>query len=383
MTAGQRPLRILFLLDTANDQGGAERFAIGLARALPRNRFQPWMCATRWARPQAAKQLAEGGIEQVVLGRRGKLDLHRLRGLVSLIRRERFDIVHAHMFGSNFWATVLGRACGVPVVIAHEHNWSYSGERTHILVDRWVIGPLATCLIAVSESNRRRMIGVEHIAAEKIVVLPTAYIPHSAVSDNDIRSELGLSPQAAVVAIAAQLRVEKAHEVLIEAHAEVTHRHPDAHLVIAGDGPRRPELTQLAALLGIEANVHFLGRRRDVSSILEDVDVGVISSDWEGMPLFVLECMVTHTAVVATNVGGLPEMIEDGVTGVLVPPRNPHALGQAIGDLLADPARRRQLAAAAAQRAQPLKIETVAERFAELYERLAQERGVDRRRSAA
>jgi glycosyltransferase involved in cell wall biosynthesis len=121
---------------------------------------------------------------------------------------------------------------------------------------------------------------------------------------------------------------------------------------------------------GVAGHVHFLGERRDVTQILETVDVGALSSDWEGMPLFVLECMTTHTPVVATNVGGLPEVVEHDRTGLLVPPRDPAALAGAISALLADPERGRRLAATAAERVHDFSIETVAHQFADLYEQL-------------
>jgi glycosyltransferase involved in cell wall biosynthesis len=107
-----------------------------------------------------------------------------------------------------------------------------------------------------------------------------------------------------------------------------------------------------------------------VTPLLQTVDVGALSSDWEGMPLFVLECMATGTPVVATNVGGLPEIVEDDRTGLLVPPRDPAALAAAISALLADPERGRLLAATAAERMDDFTIETVAHRFADLYEQL-------------
>jgi glycosyltransferase involved in cell wall biosynthesis len=145
---------------------------------------------------------------------------------------------------------------------------------------------------------------------------------------------------------------------------------PDAHLVIAGDGPQRALLEAQVVSTGMTGHVHFLGERRDVTPILETVDVGALSSDWEGMPLFVLECMATRTPVVATNVGGLPEVVEHDRTGLLVPPRDPAALADAISALLADPERGRRLAATAAERMHDFTIETVAHRFADLYEQL-------------
>jgi glycosyltransferase involved in cell wall biosynthesis len=366
-------MRVLAVLDSPTDQGGAERFALGLVSHLPRDRFEPWVCSTRFATPEASEALADAGVSHISLRRTGKLDIHRLSGLAMLLKLGRFDVVHAHMFGSNVWGTVLGKLCSTPVIIAHEHNWSYSGELMRRMIDRHVIARYATRFVAVSESNRTRMIELEGIPAEKVVVLPTAYIPHRVTDPTDIRAELGLSPDAKIIGVAATLRVEKALEVMISALAEVVQQFPDAHLVIAGDGPQRGLLESQVASTGMTGHVHLLGERRDVTPILENVDVGALSSDWEGMPLFVLECMTTGTPVVATNVGGLPEVVEHDRTGLLVPPRDPGALAQAISALLANPERGRRLAAAAAERMHGYTIDAVAERFADLYERLLSE----------
>ncbi|HEY1713464.1 MAG TPA: glycosyltransferase [Solirubrobacteraceae bacterium] len=370
MTGSLRRLRVLSVLDSPTDQGGAERFALGLVSHLPRDRFEPWVCSTRFATPEASEALADAGVSHISLRRTGKLDVHRLGGLAMLMKTGRFDVVHAHMFGSNVWGTVLGKLSGVPVIIAHEHNWSYTGGLMRRMVDRHVIARYATRFVAVSESNRSRMIELEGIPAEKVLVLPTAYIPHRETDPTDIRAELGLTPDAHIIGVAASLRVEKALEVMISATGQLVQTFPDVHLVIAGDGPQREALEAQTASAGLTGHVHFLGERRDVTSILNTVNVGALSSDWEGMPLFVLECMATGTPVVATNVGGLPEMVENDRTGLLVPPRDPAALAQAIGALLADPERGRRLAQAAHERMDDFTIDTVAHRFADLYEQL-------------
>jgi glycosyltransferase involved in cell wall biosynthesis len=370
MTGSDRRLRVLSVLDSPTDQGGAERFALGLVSHLPRDRFEPWVCSTRFATPEASESLADAGVSHISLRRTGKLDIHRLGGLAMLLKLGRFDVIHAHMFGSNVWGTVMGKLCSVPVIIAHEHNWSYSGELMRRTIDRHVIARYATRFVAVSESNRTRMIELEGIPPEKVLVLPTAYIPHRVTEPTDIRAELGLAPDARIIGVVATLRVEKALEVMISAVAQVIQRFPDAHLVIAGDGPQRESLEAQVASMGLTGHVHFLGERRDVTPLLQTVDVGALSSDWEGMPLFVLECMATGTPVVATNVGGLPEIVEHDRTGLLVPPRDPAALAAAISALLADPARGRLLAATAAERLHDFTIDTVALRFADLYEQL-------------
>jgi glycosyltransferase involved in cell wall biosynthesis len=366
----EKRLRVLTLLDNPTDQGGAERFALGLAAHLPRDRIEPWVCATRAATPEAVEQLEAAGVPLVVLGRRRRVDAHRLAGLVSLLRRERFDVIHAHMFGSNAWGSVLGRLCGLPVVIAHEHNWSFAGSPARRLIDRHVIASLSTRFLTVSDAARERMIELERIDPEKVVVMPTAYVPHRSAGAGDLRAELGLGTGARIVAVAASLRPEKALEVLVAAHDRLARDHADVHLAIAGEGPCRPAIERQIAGLGRGSSVHLLGARHDVGALLEAADVGALSSDWEGMPLFLLECMALGVPVAATRVGGVPELIEHDRTGMLVPPRDPGALAGAIGALLDDAARSGRLASAAAARVEDLTIEAVALRFADFYEGL-------------
>jgi glycosyltransferase involved in cell wall biosynthesis len=369
-----RRRRVLYLIDQAVDSGGAERFAIGLATHLPADRYEVWVCSTRAIEPTVVATFDAAGVKHLHLGRTGKLQLHRFAPLAQLMHRERFDILHSHMFGSNLWGALFGRAYRVPVIIAHEHNWAFSGEPTRVWLDRHVIGRLSTRFVAVSNAQRELMTTVEKLRAEQIVVLPTAYIPSRDAASTDIRAELALPPETPIVGTAAILRAEKALDVLIAAQVEVIRRIPAAHLVIAGDGAREAELRARADELGIADRVHLIGLRSDVDALLRAFDVGAMSSDWEGMPLFVFECMAAGTPLVATDVGGLPEVVEQGRTGILVPRRDPTALGRAIAGLLADPERGRELAAAAAQRSEEFTIEAVSNRFADLYDELLRER---------
>jgi glycosyltransferase involved in cell wall biosynthesis len=368
-----RRLRVLFVINQVVAYGGAERFAAGLATHMPRDRIEPWMCCTRGGDDGAVRALRDAGVRYVALGRRGKLDVHRLLPLVSLLRRERFDVVHSHMFGSNVWSSLAGRATRVPVIIAHEHTWPYSGDRVRMWMDGHVIGRLATCFVAVSEADRERMIKLEGVRADRIKVIPTGYVPHPASANGDIRSELGLGPDAQIIAVAALMREQKALDVMVDAHAILLRRMPDAHLVMAGDGPCRPALERQIARLGIAGNVHLLGTRDDVDQILKRVNVGALSSDWEGSPLFVFECRAAKVPLVATAVSGVNELVETGRTGLLVPPRDPHAMADAIQRVLTDPALSARLAEEAAKDLERFEIATVAARFADLYERLVAE----------
>jgi len=368
-----RPLRVAFVINHVAAFGGAERFAAGLAIHMPRERIEPWVFCTRRGDEVAVRSLVDAGVRYVCLGRQAKWDVHRLLPLMTMLRRGRFDVVHAHMFGSNVWSSVAARTCGVPVMIAHEHNWSYSGDRLRMWLDGHLISRLATCFVAVSEANRERMITLEGVPPDKIRVIPTGYVPHLGPSDGDIRRDLRLARDAQVIGVAAVMRKEKALEVMLDAHAMLVRRLPDVHLVIAGDGPCRPALEHQMRRLGLESSVHLLGRRHDVDGILSRVDVGALSSDWEGSPLFVFECRAARVPLVATAVGGVTELVQTGRTGLLVPPRDPGALAGAIEQVLTDPDLSERLADAAATDLEQYKIAAVANRFADLYEQLVAE----------
>lgn len=372
MSRPRRRLRTLLMIDHAGTLGGAERFVVGLAMHLPRDRIEPWVCSTRQGDPDAVQALREAGIPHLELNRHSTRQVHRLWPLAALLRRERFDVVHAHKFGSNIWGTLIGRAFRVPVILAHEHNWSYEGERMRVWLDGQVIGRLATRFVAVSTSNRERMITLEGVAPDKVLVMPTGYIPHPS-SGGDVRAELGIPVSAPLVGTAAGLREEKRVDVLIDAFALLAARVPDVQLVIAGDGPCREALERQIQSLGLGRTVHLLGQRRDVDSILREVDAGVMSSDWEGMPLFVFECMATDTPLVATAVGGLREIVQDGDTGLLVAPRDPGKLADALERLLSDRPLAQRLASTAARKLGEFTIDAVAARFADLYEQLVAE----------
>ena len=373
MRSAQPPTRILFLIDSATGAGGAERLAINLICRLPRDRFEPWLCATRRSDATATRLLAEAGVRHFTLGRRTKWDVYRLAPLVRRLRAEQFDILHAHMFGSNVWGALLGRACGVPVVLAQEHGSAYEGETIRCWIDRNVVGRLATRFVAVSQFDSANMVSRQGVPADKIVVIPNCYVPGPEPSDTRVRASLGLADDVPVVAIAAVLRPEKRIDLLLRAHAHVRSAVPTAQLLIAGDGPCRETLEEQARTLGLDGSVRFLGARRDVDSLLRAADVGALSSDREGSPLLMFECMANDVPLVATAVGGVPEVIEHDRTGLLVPRRDPEALGEAITRLLLDPGLRQTLTTAARDRLRHYTADVIVARYVELYDALRQE----------
>ena len=361
--------RVLMLVDLLEPRsGGGERFAVGLAAYLPRHGFDVALCATRAVQPPWDRTLREMGVPWFALGRRGRFDVLPFRRLAGVLRRQRVDVLHSHMFGSNVWGTLVGRAARVPVVVAHEQTWDYEGQPVRKLLDGRLIGRFADAFVAVSTADRDRMAALEGVPEAKLRVELNAYVPRSGPRPPArLRQELGLPGDVPLVGTAAIHRPQKALHVLLEAFAQVR---DGVHLVVAGDGACRADLERQAAELGIAARTHFIGLRDDVDAILAAVDVAAMSSDYEGTPLFGFECMAAGTPLVATAVGGLPDMLEDGRSAVLVPRRDPGALAAGIERLLASPDERRALAAEARRALERYEIDAVAARFAALYREL-------------
>lgn len=338
-----RRLRVVTLLDRVR-VGGAERFAIGLAHNLDPERFDPILCTTRPDDdPYADLDLAGGPIRRLALDRRSRASLRSWAPLLRMIREERVDVLHAHMHGSNIWAAVLGRALRVPVVIATEHSWSFQGRPLRKALDRHVIGRLSHAFVAISEADRSRMIELVGVRPDRVRLMPLGIVPRAgSAGTRPLRAELGIPPDAPVVSVLSMLRPEKAIDVLIRAFAEVITEHPDARLLVAGEGEERDRLEATVAELRLGSSVILLGLVADVGRVLAATDVYAQSSDREGTPIAVLEAMNAGLPVVSTAVGGLPALLGTDC-GVLVPPRDPAALGSAINKLLANPAARREL----------------------------------------
>jgi glycosyltransferase involved in cell wall biosynthesis len=368
-------IRVLMLVDSLLP-GGAERFLAGLATNLPQDRYEVCVCATRGVHDPLVDTVRDAGIRYEVLGRRGRFDLSPFRRLRALLRDGGFDVLHAHKFGSNLWGSIVGRLAGTPVVIAHEQTWSYEGQPLRRFLDGQVIARLADVFVAVSTRDRERMTSVERVPPEKTVYIPNAFVPRDREPvTGDLRGELGIAPEAPVVGTLCVLRAQKRLDVLIDAFAVVAEGNPEARLVIAGYGPLMEPWQAHAEERGVSDRVHWLGMRDDPDTVLAALDIAVMSSDFEGTPLFAFECMASRTPMVATDVGGLRDIFDHGVSGMLVPPRDPVAMASAIEALLRDPERRRAMADAAYERMSDFTIERAVERFEELYERLLSAKG--------
>ncbi|MDX6452926.1 MAG: hypothetical protein QOH16_2975 [Gaiellaceae bacterium] len=370
-------IRVATMIDSLSPEnlGGGERLAALIAMHLDPERFDRLLVSSRPSTGPLREQVEQSGVKLLALERGGKADLTAWRELVGFLRRERVDVLHAHKFGSNVWGTVVGRIARVPVIVAHEHTWSYEGQPLRKALDGLVVGRGADVFLAVSREDRRRMIELEHVPAARARYLPIGIEPPPPRTGRDLRAELGIPAGAPVIGTVCALRPQKRLDVLLDAAVLLAREFPDLHVVIAGAGPER----ELLLAREVE-NVHLLGfwPPADVPDLLAALDVAVNSSDFEGSPLGIMEFMAQGRPVVATSVGGTPDLIDDGIHGLLVRRRDPGALAAAVARLLRDPELRERLGEAGRKRqAAEFDVRALVRRLEALYvELLAKKRRI-------
>jgi glycosyltransferase involved in cell wall biosynthesis len=342
MSDSHRPR--LLVLTVGLGVGGAEEI---VHRSLPRIQAEGFD-VTLGSLKRGGEMLEEfrqGGVRVESLGGSSPWNPGLLGRLWSWIRRERFDVIHSHLYWANLAARLSGRSAGVRAVINSHHGmdaWITPSSR-------WVerrTGSLADRVIACSEAVRQRALEVG-LPEGKVVTVPNG-IEVGRFSDTSrresLRAGLGLAPDQPVVGSVGRLdEPVKGLAVLVEAMERVVKTLPRTVCLLAGEGPARPLLRDAIVARGLTESVRLLGGRRDVPDLLQALDLYVQPSRLEGFGLSVLEAMAAGKAVVASRVGGLPEVVSDGVTGDLVPPGDPAALASAILALLMDPQRRRQM----------------------------------------
>jgi glycosyltransferase involved in cell wall biosynthesis len=280
--------------------------------------------------------------------------------LVVIIRRERPDIVHTHTAKAGLLGRVAAWLAGVPLIVhtfhGHVFHGYFSPSRTRLFValERW-LARRTHRLVAVSERVRGEVLAHGVGRPERFHVVPVGLdLKRFAECDarrGEARDELGLSPDAPLVGIVARLVPIKRHEVFLTAAAAVARRLPACRFLVVGDGERRHTLERLAADLGIGDRVLFLGWRRDLERIYTDLDVAVLTSANEGSPVSLIEAMASGVPVIGPRVGGVPDVIDDGATGIIVPPDDASSTADAIMRLLGDLEVRRKMGAAARERA--------------------------------
>jgi glycosyltransferase involved in cell wall biosynthesis len=326
--------------------GGLQKVVVALCQGIDRSRFDvSALCL--WTRGDLAAELEAAGTPVFLIGRAERTDYLAFRKVRSILARGRIDIVHTHNTPALLDGAVGALLAGVRRIIHTEHGRAFPDTRRIMFAER-VLSLALHRFVGVSEETVERLIEYEKIPRRKLEMIPNGIVAEPFEREIDRaakRAELGVPPGAPILGLGARLAPEKGLDQLLEAVRLLRAEFPAIQLLIAGEGPEELVLRALARERGIAESVRFLGVRHDMPELLKVFDVYVLSSLREGLPMSILEAMAAGCPVVATRVGGIHSVIEDGVNGVLVPPRDPRALANAIAALLRDADLRRSFAA--------------------------------------
>ena len=302
------------------------------------------------------------------------LDVLRLRNALDALAP---TIVHTFLLTGSLYGRFASMMAGVPIIIGTEVNVYENKQPMHARLERWLMQG-TDAVVASAESVKSHYI--KQVAADpaKVDVIYNAVDwaqLQAPIGRDEFRKSIGVPVDAMAAGIIARLTEQKAHRVLFEAMARP--ELASLHLVVVGDGELRNDLRLLAESLGIWKRVHFLGARRDLGNILGAIDIFTMPSYWEGLPLSMVLAMGAGLPVVASRVAGIPEVVHDQVSGVLVEAGNSEQLARALASLTSDAALRARLGDAARAFVIPrFGVDGYVDAIASLYDRLLTAKGL-------
>jgi glycosyltransferase involved in cell wall biosynthesis len=356
----REPRRVAHL-DTGREWRGGQAQVLLLARGLEQRGVHNLVLAPPG--PLLERARAEG-LETLAWRVRGDWDVSAVFRAREALRRFAPDVAHCHDARSHAVGVPAARLAGVSaVVVSRRVAFPIRNQLKYRMpVDRYL------CVSrAVAETMR-----AAGVPAERLAVVPSGIVLDRAAA-TDLRGLIGVPPNAPLVGTAAALTAEKRHEDLIDAAAQVDARLPDVHFVWMGEGPRRAILERLRDARGLGGRIHLLGFRADARGLIGQCTVAALASEAEGVATSLLDAQASGVPVVATRVGGIPEVVRDGVTGRLVPAADPTALAAALVEILTNADLHLVMSRAASAWAAEFHIDRTVERTLQEY-RLVLER---------
>lgn len=364
------PLRVLYLLETGGP-GGAERVLLDLADNLgPDWQAIVGVMKSGWLRSNATA----AGIPCVMVHGGGLGDVGVLGNLLEAVAAHEIAVIHAHEFYMGLVGAVVSLATGVPLVVTVHGKQYYPDKRRRRAACR-MVATQAAALVTVSQDLRRFFCRTTGTPLERVRVIYNGIdLRHRGEPGRNLGllDSVRIPRSAQIVGTVGNLYPVKGHLDLIRAARTILERRPATHLVILGRGALHDTLVAEAEALGLRDRVHLLGYREDVNEWLATMDVFAMPSLSEGLPLSLLEAMSSGVPVVVTDVGGMPEVVQDGETGFVVPPGNVGALADRISFLLGDPARAARMGVAARELvADRFQLDRMVAQYRDLYSRAA------------
>lgn len=365
------PKTILYL-STSSGPGGAERVISNLSASLDPARFRAVLCLFRpgWIQVHTESR----GVRTYVIPTHGMFDWRWMLRFKRLLKDEHVDLIHAHEFDANVQGTFVATLSGIPLV-ATVHGKNYFWEKLRRrLAYRWV--SRRATMVTVSENLKHFVVEKVGIDPGQVKVVYNGVDVLPQIDPFDIgkcKEDLGLPSGNQIVGVVGNLYPVKGHQYLIASIPAVLAKCPNTTFVFAGRGQLEAELKSQAFQLGVNEQIRFLGLRQDIPRILSMLDVFVLPSLSEGLSMAILEAMVAGKPVIATDVGGNPELVEDGETGYLVPSQNSQALADRLITMLTNSARALQFGETGQRRAQGrFSLQTMVREYQVLYDQCIQ-----------
>jgi glycosyltransferase involved in cell wall biosynthesis len=259
------------------------------------------------------------------------------------------DVIHSHEFVTAFYGTAAARRLGVPHVITLHGNQTTTEKLQRRVALRWAMRN-SSATVAVSTDTRRHLIETLGRKAEQVIVIPNG-VPVRPGNRDATRASLGVDPEDVLILAVGTLVERKGHSILARALAQLPTDLPRWKAVVAGYGPERENLERLIRELDLEGRMELLGVRTDVPDLQAAADIFAMPSLWEGLPLAILEAMLADNPIIASGISGIPEAVESGTDGILVPPGEVEPLRAALEKLLRDGDLRRAMGQSAKRRA--------------------------------
>lgn len=307
--------------------GGSEMVARDIALGLAKAGWPSGVCALEYDGPLRG-ELQEQGVTTVVIAKQGREVFGPMVRLWRAFRAFRPDVVHTHHVYELIYAWPGALLCGARLIHTEHEFHSLAGDRRRLLLR--FLSVFCRKVTAVNEETAAYLREVVKIPARKVVTVVNGIDLDRFSAARNIRKELKLPTAIPIVGIVARLEAPKNHALLLRTFLRVSGHFPDVRLLVVGDGLLRSRLEELALELKLADQVIFLGARRDIPELLATMDLFVLSSDREGLPVALLEAMAAGLPIVTTAAGGIPSVIEDGVTGLLVSPGDEIGLAEKI-----------------------------------------------------
>lgn len=354
------------------DIGGAQRMVLTLVKELDKEKYNVKVCY--WLGEGELKdEIEKAGIEVIDLKVKNGSLLGVIFKLIKLIKKNKIKLIHTHLFDADLCGFLATRWAKVPIMVITIQSIFFLKKKKHALRYK-IMSLFVDRFLPVSDSLAQHFISWARINPNKVTTVHNGIDlsefnrPKDTNRLNELRKSLGIPVATPVLGTVARLEPRKGHRYLLEAVAQINKDYPNLRVLLVGDGELKSDLRNLAKELNISSNVIFAGFQKNIPKILSLLDLFLLPSIEEGLSFAILEAMALGLPVIATNVGGTPELVQNGETGLLVPAKSSSALASAIARLLGDKEYATALGEAGKRRAAQFSSRIMAEKIEEIYD---------------